>query len=183
MTVKTWLSYSVSMTRSDRGSQAMTSSCLVATAYFAHSAQLLAHTARVLEENDGAEHYHALADSIRDAFLGRFHAGGGQLTEETQTAYALALCFRLIEDDAQRAEAGRRLAALVAECGHRIGTGFLGTLLVCDALTDTGHVDTAYQLLTQRSCPSWLYQVDMGATTIWERWDSMLPDGRSTLAR
>ncbi len=61
--------------------------------------------------------------------------------------------------------------------GHRIGTGFLGTPLVCDALTGTGHVDTAYRLLTQRSCPSWLYQVDLGATTVWERWDSMLDDG------
>ncbi|MFC8422772.1 alpha-L-rhamnosidase C-terminal domain-containing protein [Streptomyces sp. NPDC057236] len=99
------------------------------------------------------------------------------MTEETRTAYALALCFRLLEGDAERAEAGRRLAAPVAERGHRIGTGFLGTPLVCDALAGTGHVDTAYRLLTQRACPSWLYQVDMGATTVWERWDSMLPDG------
>ncbi|MFF1641748.1 hypothetical protein ACFVXA_29865 [Streptomyces sp. NPDC058246] len=78
MTVKTWLSYSVSMTRSDRGGQAMTSSCLVATSYFAHSARLLARTARVLEENDGAEHYHALADSIRDDFLGKLAVEQGQ---------------------------------------------------------------------------------------------------------
>ncbi|MEU8651304.1 glycoside hydrolase family 78 protein [Streptomyces sp. NPDC048737] len=162
----------------DDPGRAMTSSCLVATAYFAHSARLLARTARLLGQDDDAGRYLALADSVRDAFLGRFHAGGGRLTEETQTAYALALCFRLIEDPAERAEAGRRLAALVAEGGHRIGTGFLGTPLVCDALTDTGHVDTAYRLLTQRSCPSWLHQVDMGATTVWERWDSMLPDGR-----
>ncbi|OQD57917.1 alpha-L-rhamnosidase [Streptomyces phaeoluteigriseus] len=162
----------------DDPGRAMTSSRLVATAYFAHSARLLARTAHLLEEKDDAERYHALAESVRDAFLGRFHGGGGRLTEETQTAYALALSFRLIEHDAERAEAGRRLAALVAEGGHRIGTGFLGTPLVCDALTETGHVDTAYRLLTQRSRPSWLYQVDMGATTVWERWDSMLPDGR-----
>ncbi|MGX1267615.1 family 78 glycoside hydrolase catalytic domain [Streptomyces phaeoluteigriseus] len=162
----------------DDPGRAMTSSRLVATAYFAHSARLLARTAHLLEEKDDAERYHALAESVRDAFLGRFHDGGGRLTEETQTAYALALSFRLIEDDDDRAEAGRRLAGLVAEGGHRIGTGFLGTPLVCDALTDTGHVDTAYRLLTQRSRPSWLYQVDMGATTVWERWDSMLPDGR-----
>ncbi|MET9503899.1 glycoside hydrolase family 78 protein [Streptomyces sp. NPDC006622] len=162
----------------DDPGRAMTSSSLVATAYFAHSARLLARTARLLEENDDAERYLALADSVRDAFLGRFHSGRGRLTEDTQTAYALALSFRLIEGDTERAEAGRRLAALVAEGGHRIGTGFLGTPLVCDALTDTGHVDTAYRLLTQRSRPSWLYQVDMGATTVWERWDSMLPDGR-----
>ncbi|OQR64449.1 alpha-L-rhamnosidase [Streptomyces maremycinicus] len=154
-----------------------TPSDLVATAYFAYSARLLARTAQVLAEEDDAEHYYALADSVRDAFRARFHTGGGRLTDETQTAYALALRFRLLDDDAERAEAGRRLADLVAAGGHRIGTGFLGTPLVCDALTDTGHVDTAFGLLTQRSCPSWLYQVDMGATTVWERWDSMLPDG------
>ncbi|MCD9878454.1 glycoside hydrolase family 78 protein [Streptomyces guryensis] len=154
-----------------------TSGPLVATAYFAHSARLLARTAEVLEEKDDAVRYHALADAVREAFRDRFHRGGGLLHEETQTAYALALCFRLIDDAAERARAGEQLAALVAARGHRIGTGFLGTPLICDALTDTGHADTAYLLLTQRECPSWLYQVDRGATTIWERWDAVLPDG------
>ncbi|MFJ3666774.1 family 78 glycoside hydrolase catalytic domain [Streptomyces sp. NPDC090106] len=161
----------------DDPGRAMTPSALVATAYFAHSARLLARTAAILDEAADAERYHALADAVRDAFLDHFHLGRGRLKEETQTAYALALGFRLLTDGTDRAEAGRRLAGLVADGGHRIGTGFLGTPLVCDALTDTGHVDTAYRLLTQRDCPSWLYQVDMGATTVWERWDSMLPDG------
>ncbi|GGS33033.1 family 78 glycoside hydrolase catalytic domain [Streptomyces griseoviridis] len=162
----------------DDPGRSATSSTLVATAYFAHSARLLARTAEVLGDAEEATRRHALADAVRAAFRDRFHTGGGRLREETQTAYALALCFGLLTDDAERAEAGRRLAGLVAAGGHRIGTGFLGTPLVCDALTDTGHVDTAYRLLTQRACPSWLYQVDMGATTVWERWDSMLPDGR-----
>ncbi|MBT2440238.1 glycoside hydrolase family 78 protein [Streptomyces sp. ISL-36] len=161
----------------DDPGQSMTSSQLVATAFFAHSARLLSRTAEVLGEKDDAERYHALAGAVRHAFRARFHTGGGRLVEETQTAYALALGFDLLHDDAERAEAGNRLAALVTERGHRIGTGFLGTPLVCDALTATGHTDTAYRLLLERSCPSWLYQVDMGATTIWERWDSLLPDG------
>ncbi|MGD6741150.1 family 78 glycoside hydrolase catalytic domain [Streptomyces sp. BH106] len=161
----------------DDPGRAMTPSTLVATAYFAHSARLLARTAEILGEKGDAARYHALADAVRAAFLDRFHAGGGRLTEETQTAYALALCFRLLDDDTERATAGQRLADLVAARGHRIGTGFLGTPLVCDALTDTGQLEAAYGLLTQRACPSWLYQVDMGATTVWERWDSMLPDG------
>ncbi|MEV2254495.1 glycoside hydrolase family 78 protein [Streptomyces sp. NPDC050147] len=155
---------------------ATTSSQLVATAYFARSARLLARTAEVLGEKDDAQRYDTLADAVRQAFRACFHTGGGQLTEETQSAYALALGFGLLHDDAERAEAGNRLAALVAARGHRIGTGFLGTPLVCDALTATGHTATAYRLLLERSCPSWLYQVDMGATTIWERWDSLLPD-------
>ena len=65
----------------------------------------------------------------------------------------------------------------MAENGHHIATGFAGTPYVCDALTSTGHLDDAYRLLLQRECPSWLYPVTMGATTVWERWDSMLPDG------
>jgi len=72
---------------------------------------------------------------------------------------------------------GDRLAALVRASGYRIGTGFVGTPLVADALTATGHLEVAGRLLTQTENPSWLYPVTMGATTIWERWDSMLEDG------
>jgi alpha-L-rhamnosidase len=61
--------------------------------------------------------------------------------------------------------------------GFHISTGFVGTPLICDALSNTGAQRAAYRLLLQRECPSWLYPVTMGATTVWERWDSMLPDG------
>ena len=77
----------------------------------------------------------------------------------------------------RRRRAAERLAQLVAYDDFRIGTGFVGTPLVCDALASEGYLDEAYHLLTQDECPSWLYPVTMGATTIWERWDSMLPDG------
>ena len=90
--------------------------------------------------------------------------------------YALALVFGLLDEDTAQL-AGKRLAELVAESGYRIQTGFAGTPYVLDALSATGHLDEAYRLLLQRECPSWLYTVSMGATTIWERWDSMLPDG------
>ncbi len=71
-----------------------------------------------------------------------------------------------------------RLAALVRASGYRISTGFVGTPLICDALCSQGYAEAAFRLLMQRECPSWLYPVTMGATTIWERWDSMLPDGK-----
>jgi alpha-L-rhamnosidase len=100
------------------------------------------------------------------------------MTSDSQTAYALAVQLGLLAPGRQRAGAGRRLAELVRAGGCRIGTGFVGTPLICDALTTAGYVDLAYQLLLQTECPSWLYPVTMGATTIWERWDSMLPDGR-----
>ena len=76
-----------------------------------------------------------------------------------------------------RARLARRLAELVRAGGYRIGTGFVGTPLVTDALTDGGHLDAAARLLLQTENPSWLYPVTMGATTVWERWDSLLEDG------
>jgi alpha-L-rhamnosidase len=86
------------------------------------------------------------------------------------------LRFGLLEPE-EHAFAGERLAETVAADGYRIATGFVGTPLVTDALSDEGHTEAAYRLLLQTECPSWLYPVTMGATTIWERWDSMLPDG------
>jgi alpha-L-rhamnosidase len=96
---------------------------------------------------------------------------------DAETAYALAIVFDLLLTPEQRQKAGERLNELVRESGYRIRTGFVGTPLMCDALCSTGHYAAAYRLLLQQECPSWLYPVTMGATTVWERWDSMLPDG------
>jgi alpha-L-rhamnosidase len=100
----------------------------------------------------------------------------GTVRSDAQTVYALAIVFGLL-DEPVRQRAGDRLAALVTESGYRISTGFAGTPFVTDALSATGHLDHAYRMLLERDCPSWLYPVTMGATTVWERWDSMLPDG------
>jgi alpha-L-rhamnosidase len=96
---------------------------------------------------------------------------------DAETAYAQALMFDLLPTAEQRQRAGDRLAELVRDSGYQIRTGFVGTPLMCDALSGAGHFRTAYRLLKQKDCPSWLYPVTMGATTIWERWDSMMPDG------
>ncbi|WP_405690639.1 family 78 glycoside hydrolase catalytic domain [Streptomyces sp. NBC_01185] len=149
---------------------------LVATAYFAHSARHLALSAAALGEDEDAERYSALADEVADAFRRRYVLPSGRMTSDSPTAYALALAFGLLTPP-QRQPAGDRLAELVVEDDARIATGFVGTPLICDALTDTGHLDIAYRLLLQTECPSWLYTVTMGATTIWERWDSLRPDG------
>jgi alpha-L-rhamnosidase len=95
---------------------------------------------------------------------------------DSQTAYALAICFDLLSSS-QRTYAGQRLAWLVNRGEFKIGTGFAGTPFVCEALALTGHVQEAYAMLLEEKCPSWLYPVTMGATTVWERWDSMLPGG------
>src|SRR5262249_35747020 len=95
---------------------------------------------------------------------------------DTQAGCALALAFDLVEDE-HRGVVGDRLRQLVRNERHRISTGFLGTPVLNAALTDAGHVSTAYRMLMQTDAPSWLYPVTQGATTIWERWDALRPDG------
>ncbi|WP_079001062.1 MULTISPECIES: alpha-L-rhamnosidase [Plantibacter] len=156
---------------------AATDRYLVATAYFAWSAKRLGETAAELGLTADAEHYGRLAAAVRDAFAAEYVLDSGELTSDAQTAYSLALEFGLFPTPEQRGWAGRRLAELVAAAGNRIATGFAGTPLITDALTDSGHLSTAYDLLFEDECPSWLYTVKQGGTTIWERWDSLRPDG------
>ncbi len=148
---------------------------VVATACLYRSASLVAEAARLLGR-DEQDHFDRLARRTRQAFHDHYVSADGSITSDAVTCYALAIAFGLL-DDPVRQLAGDRLATLVAEGGHHIQTGFAGTPYVTDALTMTGHLGTAYRLLRQTECPSWLYPVTMGATTIWERWDSMLPDG------
>ena len=140
------------------------------------SADLTARAAALLGETAVAEKYAAIAERVRRAFLAEYVTPAGRMVSDAQTGYALAIMFDLVAED-QRQALGDRLAELVRSGGYTIGTGFVGTPIVADALSRTGHLETATRLLTQTACPSWLYPVTMGATTIWERWDSMLPDG------
>ncbi|HTT88734.1 MAG TPA: family 78 glycoside hydrolase catalytic domain [Acidimicrobiales bacterium] len=150
---------------------------VIATACFASSAEIVSRAAGVLGKAEAAERYGSLASGARQAFADNYVTPSGRVLSDAQTVYALAIAWSLLPGESQRAGAGRRLADLVRLSGHRISTGFAGTPFVLDALVGTGHVDTAYRLLFQHDVPSWLYAVSMGATTVWERWDSMLPDG------
>ena len=146
-----------------------TDKTLIATACFARSARLTARAAEVVRPTEAAE-LHELADGIRDAFCGAFLLPDGRLRHESQTAYALALRFGLVPADLA-ANAAARLLADVRERGTHLTTGFLGVAELLPALTEAGHHDAAYGLLLQDTFPSWLYAVQAGATTIWERWD------------
>jgi alpha-L-rhamnosidase len=148
--------------------------CL-ATAYSYRSTSVLAAWAAELGRTSEASHYAALADRIRDAWQSRFLDEHGRVLDDSQTSSAIAVVFGLVAPDGP---VGARLSELVRENGHRIGTGFAGTPVICDALRLAGHLDDAYAMLLQTECPSWLYPVEQGATTIWERWDSLLPSGR-----
>ncbi len=147
---------------------------VIATAYFAHSADLAARMAEELGED--AAPYRDLFERIRAAFRDAYVTSEGRVKGDTQTAYVLALSMNLLPD-ASREAAADRLVALIEARDWHLSTGFLGTPRLLPVLTDTGHTDVAYRLLQQRSFPGWGYQIDRGATTMWERWDSIRPDG------
>ena len=149
---------------------------VVSTAAVYRSSVMVAAVARELGMEEEAAHFSALAQRVRTAFDEHYVDDRGRIRSDCSTVYAVAIAFGLL-DEPQRQLAGDRLAELVAANGYRVATGFAGTPYICDALTLTGHLDEAYALLLERECPSWLYPVTMGATTVWERWDSMLPDG------
>ncbi|WP_150306393.1 family 78 glycoside hydrolase catalytic domain [Planctomonas psychrotolerans] len=161
----------------DNAAAGRTDGGLVATAWFAHSSRLVARTADLLGRTDDARDYEELSRRVRVAFADEYCAPSGRLSSDSQTAYALAIVFDLYPDARSRQRGADRLAELVHLQRYRIGTGFAGTPVIADALTLGGHAGLAHRMLAERECPSFLYPVTMGATTVWERWDSMLPDG------
>lgn len=149
---------------------------LIATAYFAYSLTLLAQIAQVLGKRADARRFEQRARRARQAFCAEFVTPAGRIGPDTQTAYVLALAFDLLPEPLKRS-AATRLARLVRDDGYRLTTGFLGTPHLCHVLTRYGYADAAYELLNQERYPSWLYPIRRGATTIWERWDGIRPDG------
>lgn len=147
----------------------------MSTSFFAHSADLLARTAKVLKKTDDATKYQALFQAIRAAYQKAYVAADGKITSETQTAYSLALRFDLLTS-AQRDQAAKYLAADVQTRGV-LTTGFVGVAHLLPALSLSKRTDLAYQLLNNTKYPSWMYSINKGATTIWERWDGIMENG------
>ncbi|GIJ50602.1 alpha-L-rhamnosidase [Virgisporangium aliadipatigenens] len=143
---------------------------LLATAYFARSAQIVAEAAAVLGRHGDAAEHRALHTGIRDAFVESYVDGDGTVTGGTQTGYLLALAFGLLPPRLVPA-AVAHLAADLDKRGNRLTTGFVGVALLCPVLSEHGRADLAYALLHQDEYPSWGYSIRHGATTIWERWD------------
>jgi alpha-L-rhamnosidase len=168
-----WLDY---RGKDGRRPAPVTNNELIATAFFAYSTQLLAKTAQVLGKPCDAEHYADLANKVKVAFNAEFVTPSGRVGPNTQTAYVLALQFDLLPEHV-RPLAAKRLAEEIRQAGYHLTTGFVGTPYICHVLSRYGYTDVAYELLNQESYPSWLYPVKQGATTIWERWDGIKPDG------
>lgn len=143
----------------------------VDTIFFAYSARLMAEMAEVIGKDEEAADYRDLLGRIKAAFDEKYVNPDGSLTVDSQTAYALALFVDLMPTDL-REEAVDRLAKKIRDNGTRMTTGFLGTRAILPALSGAGRHDLATRLFQSREFPSWGYEVEQGATTIWERWDS-----------
>jgi len=154
-----------------------TDAYLVANAYLIRSAHIAAQAAELLGEVEDAHRYASVAEDTRRRFRAEYLTADGELLTPTPTALSVVIAFDLLSGDDEVRRAGEVLSELVREGGFTVQTGFVGTPIICDALAAAGQVEVAYRLLLEQACPSWLYPVTMGATTIWERWDSMLPDG------
>ncbi|OBT72099.1 hypothetical protein VF21_09173 [Pseudogymnoascus sp. 05NY08] len=152
-----------------------TDGVLVADAYLVHITQTLSKVCDVIGLSAESESYRLDSLRLKAAFQHKYITPHGMLVNNTQTAVSLAVRFDLYPKD-KLTVAGKGIARLVRDSKFRIATGFAGTPVICHSLTAMEHTNLAYRMLLEQHCPSWLYPVTMGATTIWERWDSILPD-------
>lgn len=154
-----------------------TDSRYVSVCYYAYDVQLMEKMSRALSKSEGdiydqkAKKYADLFEKIRAEFKRRY-LNGGVPTQATQTGYLLALRFGLLPDDEAVQKTVKRLENAITSNREKLNTGFVGTGVINQTLSENGLDHKAYNLLLQRECPSWLYSVDQGATTTWERWDS-----------
>lgn len=151
------------------------SSEVIGTSYFAHVAGLMSEMATAIGKDDEAKKYADLAERIRAVFIEKFVENDGSIKESSQTGYALAFTMDLLPQEKRDEAAERFIEELAAKDWH-LATGFIGTPRLLPALTNAGLNDAAYRLLLTETFPSWLFQVKLGATTMWERWDGWTPE-------
>lgn len=149
----------------------------VASAYYFLSATLTAKAARVLGKLEDAEEYEALAEKVKAALRSEYFTETGRLAVPTQSGYLIALAFGFCPEEF-KARVAEDLHKRLQKDQGKLRTGFVGTPYLCKVLSEYGYNEMAYTLLLNPDCPGWLYPVRMGATTIWERWNSILPDGK-----
>jgi alpha-L-rhamnosidase len=154
-----------------------TDGTFVADAYLLRVTAVMAEACAVLGRSDSEMKYRTDYERLKSIFHKKYVAASGLLVADTQTAYSLVLAFKLIDDVDQLRSIGERLTRSVSLQQFRVSTGFAGTPIITHALTAVCEPQMAYRMLLEKNCPSWMYPISMGATTIWERWDSMLADG------
>ncbi|WP_405607420.1 family 78 glycoside hydrolase catalytic domain [Streptomyces sp. NBC_00076] len=150
---------------------------ILGTAYYAENARMMAEMAKALGDDTAASDYSKLSTDIRDAFTKAYVAADGTVKGNSQTGYAMALTMNLVSDPALVEKVGEKFVAKLALTDYHLRTGFIGTPLLLPALSKIGRDDLAYKMLLHKDYPSWGYEVVNGATTVWERWNSIMPDG------
>ena len=148
---------------------------VICTAYYAYLADIMSQMADLIGRKDAAERYATLHGNIRQAFIDNFVNDTGRILASSQTGYALAFAFDLIPENLREAAAGHYVKEIERFDGH-LATGFIGTPRLLPTLSLAGRDDVAYRLLMNTTYPSWLFQVTLGATTMWERWNGWTPD-------
>ncbi len=148
---------------------------VICTAYFAYLADIMAEMAQAIGREDKAEYYKSLHENIRNAFIESFLSDTGRILRSSQTGYALAFAFDLIPDEL-KGKAAERFEKEIKRFDWHLATGFIGTPRLLPSLAKAGHFDIAYRLLMNTTYPSWLYQVTLGSTTMWERWNGWTPE-------
>lgn len=151
---------------------------LIASAYYYHSVELCEKAAEVLNVETERKKWQELKRNIKAAFIAEYLKEDGELkSEQTQTSYILILYFGLYHEN-QKSVLKKGLKNSIEKYGYHLSTGFAGTHLLCPALSDNGMNEVAYTLLLNEDYPGWLHEVNLGATTVWERWNSIGVDGK-----
>ncbi len=149
---------------------------MIANAYYLYVTDLVKQTAEVLGKAEDVEKYGRLYEKTLEAFRQEYYTSTGRIVSETQTGAILSLYFNLAREK-DRPRILQTLLANIENHKNHLATGFVGTPYICHTLSENGAHEMAATLFMKEDYPSWLYSVNMGATTIWERWDSIKPDG------
>lgn len=148
----------------------------ISNVFYAHTLDLTAKTARILGDKKEEKRLNKRRERLLQDMRREYFTPSGRLAFDTVTAQVLALHFGIVEEK-RRARLAKELNDNVVKHEYKVSTGFIGTPFLLFALSDNGYAETAHKVLLNDTYPSWLYEVDMGATTVWERWNSLLPDG------
>lgn len=149
---------------------------MIANAYYIYVTDIVRQTAVILGKTEAAGYYQKLGQNTLESFREEYYTSRGRIVSETQTGCVLALHFGLAREK-DREKILNTLKTNIVNHKNHLTTGFVGTPYLCHALSDNGAHDIAAMLFMREDFPSWLYAVNMGATTIWERWNSIMPDG------
>jgi alpha-L-rhamnosidase len=148
---------------------------IYSTAFFAHSTRTVAKVSKLLGKDQDYRYFDSLATAIRSKFIAEYVSSDGKVQGNTQAGYAIALDFDLVPDNLKK-QAAAKMVQTIKDYDYRISTGIQTTIRMMNQLTEFGYQDVAYKLIESRRFPSWIYSIDQGATTIWERWDGYVKD-------